>query len=43
MFISFLIPYEDAAMKELFQLLAKYNTQTNAETMGILEKITIGQ
>jgi uncharacterized damage-inducible protein DinB len=27
-------------MKELFQLLAKYNTQTNAEMMGILEKLS---
>ena len=27
-------------MKELFQLLAKYNTQTNAEMMVIVEKLT---
>src|SRR4030042_3185001 len=26
-------------MKELFQLLSKYNAQTNAEMMGILEKL----
>ena len=30
-------------MKELFQLLSKYNAQTNAEMIGILEKITAEQ
>jgi uncharacterized damage-inducible protein DinB len=27
-------------MKELFQLLSKYNAQTNAEMMGVLEKLS---
>jgi uncharacterized damage-inducible protein DinB len=30
-------------MKELFQLLSKYNAQTNAEMMGILEKLSAEQ
>ena len=30
-------------MKELFQLLSKYNAQTNAEMMGILEKLPADQ
>jgi len=30
-------------MKELFQLLSQYNAQTNAEMMGILEKLTVEQ
>lgn len=30
-------------MKELFQLLSKYNAQTNAEMMGILEKLPAEQ
>jgi len=30
-------------MKELFQLLSKYNAQTNAQMMGILEKLTAEQ
>jgi uncharacterized damage-inducible protein DinB len=30
-------------MKELFQLLSKYNAQTNAEMMGILGKLTAEQ
>jgi uncharacterized damage-inducible protein DinB len=30
-------------MKELFQLLSKYNTKTNEEMMGILEKLTTEQ
>jgi uncharacterized damage-inducible protein DinB len=30
-------------MKELFQLLSKYNAQTNAEMMGVLEKVSAEQ
>jgi uncharacterized damage-inducible protein DinB len=30
-------------MKELFQLLSKYNAQTNAEMMGVLEKLSAEQ
>jgi uncharacterized damage-inducible protein DinB len=30
-------------MKELFQLLSKYNAQTNAEMVGILEKVPAEQ
>ncbi|MCJ7546067.1 MAG: hypothetical protein MUP30_04495 [Deltaproteobacteria bacterium] len=30
-------------MKELFQLLSKYNAQTNAEMIGILEQLTAEQ
>jgi len=30
-------------MKELFQLLSKYNAQTNAQMMGILEKLSTEQ
>jgi uncharacterized damage-inducible protein DinB len=30
-------------MKELFQLLSKYNAQANAEMMGILEKLAADQ
>ena len=30
-------------MKELFQLLSKYNAQTNAEMMGVLEKLPAEQ
>jgi uncharacterized damage-inducible protein DinB len=30
-------------MKELFQLLSKYNAQTNAEMIGVLEKLTAEQ
>jgi len=30
-------------MKELFQLLSKYNAQTNAQMMGILEKLPAEQ
>jgi len=30
-------------MKELFQLLSKYNAQANAEMMGVLEKVPAGQ
>ena len=30
-------------MKELFQLLSKYNAQTNAQMMGVLEKLTAEQ
>jgi hypothetical protein len=30
-------------MKELFQLLSKYNTQTNVQMMGILEKLSTEQ
>jgi uncharacterized damage-inducible protein DinB len=34
---------EEVAMKEPFQLLSKYNAQTNAEMMGILEKLSPDQ
>jgi len=30
-------------MKELFQLLSKYNAQTNAQMMGVLEKLPADQ
>jgi uncharacterized damage-inducible protein DinB len=30
-------------MKELFQLLSKYNTQANAQMMGVVEKLTAEQ
>jgi uncharacterized damage-inducible protein DinB len=34
------MPYEEVAMKELFQLLSKYNAKADAQMMGVLEKLS---